>query len=80
MCFTEPIIGWDMAIAHQDDLMRRVAHADLVAEALRGRPMSIGTVRRQIGGALVHLGERVQRSRTGTTRGDRAADALLLAR
>jgi hypothetical protein len=80
MCYTEPLMNWTIAIAHHDDVMRQVAHAGLVAEAQRGRPTPIGAVRRQIGGALVHLGERVQRSQTGSTRGDRAADALLLAR
>jgi hypothetical protein len=57
-----PIIGFDFANSHRDDLLREAAERRLVAEAHRDRG-SVGALRRRIGDALVRAGERLQGAR-----------------
>jgi hypothetical protein len=76
-----PIIGFDFADSHREDILRQAAVDRLVAEARHGRP-SVGALRRLAGNALVHVGERLQgvrERRIAKELGD-AAGALRLAR
>ena len=57
-----PIIGFDFANCHRDDLLRDAAERRLVSEAHRDRG-SVGALRRRIGNALVRVGEHLQGAR-----------------
>jgi len=57
-----PIIAFDFANCHRDDLLREAAERRLVADAHRGRP-SVNALRRRVGNALVRAGEHLQGAR-----------------
>jgi hypothetical protein len=55
-----PIIGFAFTEHCRADLLREARNRRLVAEARRARPAEVGTLRRQLGNALVRAGERLQ--------------------
>jgi hypothetical protein len=76
-----PIIGFDIANSHRDDLLREAAKRRLVSAAHREHD-KVGVWRHRIGDALVRAGERLQgarRSRAAEELGA-APGALYLAR
>jgi hypothetical protein len=75
-----PIIGFDIANCHRDDLLREAAERRLIADAHRERP-SVNALRRRVGNALVRAGEHLQGARQRRVAEDLVnAGALRLAR
>jgi hypothetical protein len=76
-----PIIGFDFANYHREDLLREAAEQRLVTEAHGARP-GAGAIRTRIGNALVRAGEYLQgaRQRQVAEQLGEAVTALRLAR
>ena len=82
MSVQHPIISFEVAISHQDELIHQADVKRLAGAVDVGRPRLLGDAKRRAGQALVRLGERLQANRRRANVGDlaAAAGALRIAR
>ena len=72
-----PVIAFDVAISHQDDLLHEAETRRLSAVAGSHRPARGTGLRRRAGSVLVHLGQRLQSTHRHRNAGDLAAASVL---
>jgi hypothetical protein len=82
MSMQHPIISFDVAISHQDDLLSQAETKRLVGTAETNGSGVLCDLKRSVGQALVRLGEHLQMGHRRAKAGDlgAAAGALRLSR
>jgi hypothetical protein len=75
MCSQHPIIAFEVAIAHQDEMLHQANSQRLMGVAESGHRRVLGGVMQFAGQRLVRLGERLQTTRRRPNGGELAAAA-----
>ncbi|HKG25066.1 MAG TPA: hypothetical protein VKB09_05415 [Thermomicrobiales bacterium] len=75
MSVQHPIISFEYAISHQDELIHQADVKRLAGAVEASEPRRLSGARRRVGQALVQLGERLQTTHRRAHAGDLAAAA-----